>query len=182
MNHDDPNAPLPRFGLARDLLGTGAPAPGLAPAEGAPEARMQIVSFFIGREKYGLGIERVREVNRLQDLTFVPNCPPYIKGVINLRGRIVPVIELALKLGLGRSEPDKDSRVVVVEFQGELLGLLADRVARVVQVPVSEIESPPGDGEEGQTACVTGMVEAEGEVIMLLDLDLALQRERSEQE
>jgi purine-binding chemotaxis protein CheW len=181
MNPSDPRAPLPRFGLARDVLRAGDQAQGFAPApaEEGPQARTQIVAFFLGREKYGLEIKRVREVNRIVDITLVPNSPSYVKGVINLRGRIVPVIELGFKLGLGRTEPGKANRVVVVEYQGELLGLLVDRMDRVVHIPTSRIETPPGDAEEGKIAGVMGIVETEDEVIMLMDLDKALQRDRA---
>jgi purine-binding chemotaxis protein CheW len=170
---------LPAYGLAEDVLAA-------RPRDDAPEERtrrpqgtgarsedaavMKFVTFFLDREEYGLPIGQVQEINRVGDITRVPNAPDHVIGVINLRGKIVPVIELKRRLRLGESNMSKESRIVVVEHGPKILGLLVDRVAQVLNLPAAQIEPPPEEiGQSGRNY-IQGMGKLEDRMLILLDL------------
>jgi purine-binding chemotaxis protein CheW len=138
----------------------------------------QYLGFHIGGEEYAIGILRVREILEYDTVTKVPATPPSIRGVINLRGRVVPVVDLAVKLGLPESVVTKRSCVVVVEMvlEGErtVMGLLADAVSQVLDLPASEIEPPPPFGTRVRVECLLGMGRAGKRFVLLLDIDRLL--------
>src|SRR5271163_1894392 len=106
------------------------------------EKELQVVGFRIGRETFGLPISIVREIVRVPEITSVPNAPDYIEGVINLRGRIIPIVDLRKRFGQKTFEPDKKNRIVVVELEGRAIGLLVNSASEVLRIPPSEIEEP----------------------------------------
>jgi purine-binding chemotaxis protein CheW len=138
----------------------------------------QYLGFHIGGEEYAIGILRVREILEYDTVTKVPTTPPSIRGVINLRGSVVPVVDLAVKLGLPASVVTKRSCVVVVEmmFEGErtVMGLLADAVSQVLDLPAAEIEPPPPFGTRIRVECLLGMGRAGKKFVLLLDIDRLL--------
>ncbi|HEX9190028.1 MAG TPA: chemotaxis protein CheW, partial [Vicinamibacteria bacterium] len=148
-----PVAP-PAAGLAEDVL-PRAEAPGghslsffSAPVQeqrAAAEATEHLATFFLDREEYGVDVRQVQEIRRVSEITSVPRAPEFIRGVINLRGRILPVMDLRRKLGLGEVEPGRATRIVVVRVRERLLGLLVDGASQVLKVEVSRIEPPPED-------------------------------------
>ena len=138
----------------------------------------QYLGFHIAGEEYAIGILRVREILEYDTVTRVPTTPPSIRGVINLRGRVVPVVDLAVKLGLSASVVTKRSCVVVVEMvlEGErtVMGLLADAVTQVIDLPAAEIEPPPPFGTRIRVECLLGMGRAGKKFVLLLDIDRLL--------
>ena len=104
---------------------------------------LQLVSFTIGEEEYGVDILCVQEINRMLNVTQVPNSPEYVDGVINLRGKVIPVIALRTRFGMPRIERTKDTRIVVVELIGKTVGFVVDGVSEVLRIPRSVTEPPP---------------------------------------
>ena len=146
--------------------------------QAAHSEQSQYLGFHIAGEEYAIGILRVREILEYDTVTRVPTTPPSIRGVINLRGSVVPVIDLAVKLGLPESVVTKRSCVVVVEIvlEGErtVMGLLADAVSQVIDLPAAEIEPPPPFGTRIRVECLLGMGRAGKKFVLLLDIDRIL--------
>jgi len=140
------------------------------------EKYLQIVGFRIGRETFGLPIAIVREIVRVPEITSVPNAPEYIEGVINLRGRIIPVVDLRKRFGQEATTLSKKSRIVVVELNGRTVGLIVNSASEVLRLPPSEIEKPHTVFQEGELDYITGVGKLQGRLIILLDLDRILQR------
>jgi len=137
---------------------------------------LQIVGFRIGRETFGLPIALVREIVRVPEITAVPNAPDYIEGVVNLRGRIIPVVDLRKRFGQKQIEPHKKNRVVVVELEGRLLGLIVNSASEVMKIPPSDIEAPHNVFQEGELNYITGVGKLKGRLVILLDLTRVLQK------
>ena len=140
------------------------------------DKELQVVGFRIGRETFGLPIAMVREIVRVPDITNVPNAPDYIEGVINLRGRIIPIVDLRKRFGEQSPEPHKKNRVVVVEMEHRALGLLVNSASEVLKIPPSEIESPQDVFDEGELGYITGVAKLKGRLVILLDLNRILER------
>lgn len=142
----------------------------------AMEKELQVVGFRIGRETFGLPISIVREIVRVPEITSVPNAPDYIEGVINLRGRIIPVVDLRKRFGEPVNEPSKKHRIVVVEIESRRIGLLVNSASEVLKIPPSEIEAPHNVFQEGELDYITGVGKLRGRLVILLDLSRILQR------
>jgi len=140
------------------------------------EKEIQIVGFRIGRETFGLPIAMVREIVRVPEITSVPNAPEYIEGVINLRGRIIPVVDLRKRFGEKVVEASKKNRIVVVELETRAIGLIVNSASEVLKIPPSEIEAPHAVFQEGELNYITGVGKLRGRLVMLLDLSKILQR------
>lgn len=106
---------------------------------GASDVR-QLVVFRLSDGSYALDIQVVREINRLIDITSVPKAPDFVEGIINLRGTIIPVVDLGLRFEMPRTEHSKDTRIVVVESEGHTLGLVVDEVSEVLRIPEEEVD------------------------------------------
>jgi purine-binding chemotaxis protein CheW len=137
------------------------------------------LTFKLSRECYGIPVLKVREIIRLAAITPVPQMPAHIKGVINLRGKIIPVIELCAKFGLQAAATDETACIVVVQVNGPedrpiQLGLAVDAVEEVCQFSASDIEATPEFGPDVDTSCILGMAKAKGVVKTLLDIDRVL--------
>jgi purine-binding chemotaxis protein CheW len=182
-------------------VGAAEPAPlAPAPAEAAParghsisffsspareeraavEQTEHLATFFLDREEYGVDVRLVQEIRRVTEITQVPRAPEFIKGVINLRGRIIPVIDLKKKLGLGEVGVTKLSRIVVVTLKGRLLGLLVDGASQVLKVPVSLVEPAPEEVVQKGGDYLRGVAKLEGRLIILIELPTVLAVELSE--
>jgi purine-binding chemotaxis protein CheW len=131
---------------------------------------LQLVGFRVGGEEYGLDILRVQEIIRLQHLTRVPNAPDAIDGVMNLRGKIIPVIALRKRFGLEPIPADKQTRIVVVEIQGTVLGFIVDSVSEVLRIPADTVEPPPLLGKATQDY-VSAVGKIDERLLILLDID-----------
>ena len=140
------------------------------------EKELQIVGFRVGRETFGLPISTVREIVRVPEITCVPNAPDYIEGVINLRGRIIPVVDLRKRFGETLPEPSKKNRIVVVELESRVVGLMVNSASEVLRIQPSEIEAPHNVFQEGELNYITGVGKLKGRLVILLDLNRILQR------
>jgi purine-binding chemotaxis protein CheW len=143
------------------------------------------LTFVLGNEEYGIGILKVREIIGVMEITAVPHTPEYIKGVINLRGRVIPVLELRLKFGMETQSYTQRTCIIVVEVQGQSgpiqVGMLVDSVSEVLQVTEDEIEPPPAFGTHLDTAYITGMAKLKGNVKILLAIDKVIGKGSIEQ-
>jgi len=140
------------------------------------DKELQVVGFRIGRETFGLPISIVREIVRVPEITSVPNAPDYIEGVINLRGRIIPIVDLRKRFGEKSFEPNKKNRIVVVELESRAIGLIVNSASEVLRIPPSEIEEPHNVFKEGELNYITGVGKLNGRLVILLDLNKILQR------
>ena len=138
------------------------------------EKDLQVVGFRIGNETYGVRIAAVREIVRVPEITSVPSAPDLIEGVINLRGKIIPVMDLRKRFGRGEIVADKKNRILVVELDGKLLGLIVNAASEVLKIPPSEIEAPGAVFADGESSYVTGVGKLNGRLIILLDISKLL--------
>jgi len=138
------------------------------------------LTFSLGSEEYGVDIMKVREIIGIMEITAVPHTPEYIKGVINLRGRVIPILELRLHFGLELKEYDDRTCIIVVEVIGGnsniMIGMLVDSVSEVVNIEEEEIEPPPDFGGATETENILGMGKVKGEVKILLNVDRVVGR------
>jgi purine-binding chemotaxis protein CheW len=141
------------------------------------EAVMQLVVFMLGNEYYGADIAMVREVGPLERVTRVPRTPAYLEGVTNLRGRVIPVIDLRRRLGLPVSAATNATRIAVAELEGAQVGMIVDSVVEVLRVPAASIEAPPAIMSKVETEYLLGVAKADGRLVVLLDLGRILARE-----
>jgi purine-binding chemotaxis protein CheW len=140
---------------------------------------LQIVGLRIGRETYGIPIALVREIVRVPEITAVPNTQEYVEGVINLRGKIVSVMDLRKRFGESNIESNKKNRIVVVEFEGRTVGLIVNSASEVLKLSSSEIAPPGSVFIHGEVDYVTGVAKLGERLIILLDLSKVLRRRDS---
>jgi len=138
----------------------------------------QYLTFVVGEEEYGVRILRAKEIIEYGVVTTIPNAPPFIRGVINLRGSVVPVVDLAVKFGGAPSAPTKRSCVVVVEVERDgqqtVMGIVADRVTQVAELPGDAIEPAPAFGTGVRTDWLLGLGRTDRRFILLLNTDRVL--------
>lgn len=144
-------------------------------------AEIQLVVFDLAGERFGTEIERVHEIIRLQEVTQVPRAPEFVEGVINLRGRIVPVVNLRRRFGFPETEPNRAGRIVVVDVEGSTIGMVVDAVAEVARVARAAIEPPAPIVSTMNNEFLRGVCKRSDDLIVLLDLDRVL-GERSRQQ
>jgi purine-binding chemotaxis protein CheW len=135
---------------------------------------IHIVGFRVGRETYGIPITALHEIVRVPEITAVPDAPDYLEGVINLRGKIVSVVDLRKRFGQASAGLDRRSRILVVENRGRLAGMIVDSASEVLKIPESDIEGAPAMMQEGGLDCVTGLGKYQGRLIILLDVSKVL--------
>jgi purine-binding chemotaxis protein CheW len=135
------------------------------------------LTFILCNEEYGIEILKVREIIGVMPITPVPQTPTFIKGVINLRGKVIPVIDLRLKFGFNEAEHTKETCIIVVEVVNTLTGIIVDTVSEVLDVSSEEMESSPRFGSSVNTEIFLGMAKIKGRVKILLDIDKILNTE-----
>jgi len=135
---------------------------------------LHIVGFKVGRETFGVPITSLHEIVRVPEITAVPDAPEYMEGVINLRGRIVSVIDLRKRFGEEAGATDRRNRILVVEHNGRLAGLIVDSATEVLKIPAADVEAAPTGFEEGKLNCVSGLGKYAGRLIVLLDMSKLL--------
>jgi purine-binding chemotaxis protein CheW len=140
------------------------------------EKDLQVVGFRIGNETFGVRIGSVREIVRVPEITAVPSAPETVEGVINLRGKIIPVMDLRKRFGQSDIQPDKRNRILVVELENKLVGLIVNAASEVLKIAPSEIEAPGSLFAEGESSYVTGVGKLKGRLIILLDIAKLLHR------
>ena len=135
---------------------------------------LQLVSFFIEDEEFAVDILYVQEINRMLQVTKVPNAPDYVNGVINLRGRVIPVINLRLRLGMPRKEPDKNTRIIVMEVNEKTVGFIVDSVNEVLRIPENVTEAPPSLAMGINSEFIKSVGKLEDRLLILIDLEKIL--------
>jgi purine-binding chemotaxis protein CheW len=160
---------LPASGLAEDVL----------EGIGNEPDELQLVTFFIG-EQYGVPISQVQEIIRIGSITKVPNSLPYMEGVINLRGKVLPVLNLRKRLKLPGKDISKESRIVVVEASTKIIGLLVDAVSHVIKVSPDVVEKAPEEVLEVDSDYLTGVCKLKNGLVILIDLERLIKRENIE--
>lgn len=143
----------------------------------------KFLTLLLGKETYGIPILKVREIIGMMTITHVPKMPDYVKGVINLRGKIIPVIDLRLKFGMKDRAYDDRTCIVVTEIQAnegpKLSGLVVDTVSEVLDVPPTSIEPPPSSSHS-ELEFLTGLGKAKDKVVLLVDIDRILTEKEKE--
>jgi purine-binding chemotaxis protein CheW len=137
-------------------------------------AERQLVVFGLGDEEFGVDIIQVQEIVRLQEVTKIPNAPEFVEGIVNLRGRVIPLIDLRKRFGFVKVDHDDDSRIIVTSFNENLIGIIVDNVSEVIRLQEEQIEPPPnivaGIGRE----YLQGVGKVEDRLVVLLELDRIL--------
>jgi len=148
------------------------------------EREAKYLTFALAEEEYGIGILKVKEIIGMMPITSVPQTPQFVKGVINLRGKVIPVVDLRLKFGISEIEYTERTCIIVVEIAGEngdtQMGIVVDAVSEVLNIKASDVEETPTFGAALNTSFIMGMAKVEGNVKILLDIDKVLSKEEFE--
>lgn len=136
----------------------------------------QWVTFSLADETYGIDVMQVQEVLRVTEIAPVPGAPPYVLGIVNLRGSVVTVIDTRARFGLPSLEPDDAARIVIIEADKQVVGMLVDGVAEVVEIPAGAIESSPSVGTDEGSRYIQGVFSQEDGLLILVDLNKLLDR------
>ncbi len=134
----------------------------------------KFLTFVLAGEIYGIEILKAREIIGLMDITTVPQTPDYMKGVINLRGKVIPVIDLRMKFSMQEDEHTKETCVIVVEVNGTSIGLIVDSVSEVADIDGAEIEDAPNFGQGIDSSFIMGLGKVKDKIIILLDIETVL--------
>lgn len=143
-------------------------------SEETENALLRWVTFRLENEKYGINVMQVQEVLRVTEIAPVPGAPSYVLGIINLRGNVVTVIDTRLRFGLSTAEMDDSTRIVIIEADDQVVGILVDSVAEVVDLETSDIESSPNVGTEDSAKFIQGVASHDDELLILVDLNKLL--------
>ncbi|RJQ21756.1 MAG: chemotaxis protein CheW [Nitrospiraceae bacterium] len=135
------------------------------------EQILQLVSFTLEKEEYAVDILKVQEINRITEITKVPNAPDYVEGVINLRGKVIPVIHLRKKFGLYHKDSDDSSRIIIMDINGITYGIIVDSVSEVLRIPAGTVEPAPPMAATMSSRFIQGIAKLENRLIILIDID-----------
>lgn len=138
---------------------------------------LQLVTFSIGEEEFGVNILKVQEIIRTMEITKVPRAPEFVEGVINLRGKVIPIIDLRRRFGLISKPEDKDTRIIVIEINNVIVGFVVDAVSEVLRIPASTVEPPPPVVAGVESDYVSGVGKLKDRLLIMLDLDKILSTE-----
>jgi purine-binding chemotaxis protein CheW len=141
---------------------------------GGSDEVLQLVSFTLGKEEFGIDILRVQEINRTSSVTRVPNAPHFIEGVINLRGKVIPIVDLRKRFGMPQSQHDKNTRIIVVEVLTKTVGFIVDSVREVLRIPQSVVDPPPPIVGGISSDYIEGVGKMDDRLLILLNLEKAL--------
>jgi len=142
---------------------------------------VQVVSFHLGSEEYGVDISQVQEIIRMVEITHVPRAPRFMEGVINLRGQLIPIIDLRTRFGMQRGEQTKSTRIVVTEIGSKRVGIVVDSVSEVINIPLEQVENAPDMIAGVGTEYIQGVGKVNERLIILLDLTMVITGEEKQQ-
>ena len=142
---------------------------------------LELVSFKIDNEEFGVDISNVKEIIKMIQITKVPNSPDFVEGVINLRGRVIPVIDLRSRLHIEKKKQDKDTRIIVVELKGKTVGFIVDAVSEVLRIPASITEAPPEMVTGYNSDFIQSVGKLEDHLLILIDLGKVLSTKENEE-
>ncbi|HAR94539.1 MAG TPA: chemotaxis protein CheW [Deltaproteobacteria bacterium] len=131
---------------------------------------VQLVTFNLGGEEFGIDILSVQEINRMTDITKIPNAPDYVEGAINLRGSTIPIVDLRRRLGFEAGATGESTRIVVVELNESVMGFIVDSVSSVLRIPTNTIEPPPSVISHMESQYIKGVGKLDERLIILLDI------------
>ena len=149
----------------------------VAEKKGASSYEGTFLTFVLGKEEYGVEILKVREIMGIMEITPVPQTPDYMKGVINLRGRVIPIIDLRLKFAMPEVEHTKETCIIVAEVGATQVGVIVDSVSEVTDIKGEDIEEAPSFGQEIDTSFIMGLGKAKKKIVILLDIEKVLTTE-----
>lgn len=135
---------------------------------------LQLVSFKIGNEEYGVDILKVQEINKMVPITKVPNSPAFVEGVINLRGKVIPIIDLRTRLSLEKVAQTKDTRIIVVDVESRIIGFVVDSVSEVLRIPMNITEAPPEITSGIDSEFIKSVGKLDDRLLILIDLNKIL--------
>ena len=141
---------------------------------------LQLVTFSIGEEEFGVDILKVQEIIRTMEITKVPRAQDFVEGVINLRGKVIPIIDLRRRFGFTSKEHDKHTRIIVIEINNMIVGFVVDSVSEVLRIPAATVEPPPPVVAGVESEYISGVGKLEDRLLILLDLDKLLSNEDME--
>jgi len=141
---------------------------------------LQLVTFHIGEEEFGVDILKVQEIIRTMDITMVPRAPEFVEGVINLRGKVIPIIDMRRRFHLPIRDHDKFTRIVVVDIDDMIVGCVVDSVNEVLRIPADTVEPPPPVAAGIDSEYIRGVGKLDDRLLILLDLDRLLMRKGME--
>jgi purine-binding chemotaxis protein CheW len=150
-------------------VGVGQGQAELGPSKNAA-AQVQFISFAIGNDQYGVDIMSVREIKGWSEITHLPRQPEYVRGVLNLRGAMVPIIDLRCRFGQGLTEATPIHVVIIVQVDSQLIGLLADRVLDIVSFDPAQVQPVPKTAQASRVGFLSGLVTVDGALLALIDL------------
>ncbi|PKN16063.1 MAG: chemotaxis protein CheW [Deltaproteobacteria bacterium HGW-Deltaproteobacteria-23] len=172
---------LPSSGLAEDILAqfirtaqVEVNQVNTAEQKDRLETLLHLVTFQLGKEEYGVEIASVQEIIRATDITPVPGAPSHVRGVINLRGKIIPVVDLRTRFALPQAETSDSQRIVVVELCQKRIGMLVDSVSQVIKVPAGVVEEMPEEATSVDGNYIKGVGKLENRLVVILDLNKSL--------
>lgn len=142
---------------------------------------LQLVTFSIGEEEFGVDILKVQEIIRTMEITKVPRAPEFVEGVINLRGKVIPIIDLRRRFGLSSKAYDNHTRIIVIEINSMIVGFVVDSVSEVLRIPVSTVEPPPPVVAGLESDYISAVGKLQDRLLILLDLDKLLSADDLEQ-
>ena len=152
------------------------------PGKDQPQGNtLKLVGFYLGPEEYAVDILKIKEIKLMQEITNVPKAPDFVEGVINLRGDIVPIIDLKKKLNLGAAELNEESKIVVVEIDTKMEGVIVDEVSEVIEIEDSKLSPPPPIIGGIEAEYLKGVGKLGDRLLILLDLDKILTLEEKNQ-
>lgn len=137
---------------------------------GREDRELQLVIFQLGREEFAVDVSQVREIIRMQDITRMPKAPSFVEGIINLRGQIIAVLDLAQRLSLESGERGSETRIIVVEAGDAKVGMIVDSVSEVMRISEEEVEPSPALAADVEAVYLRGVVKRDNRLIILLDL------------
>ncbi|HNR88535.1 MAG TPA: chemotaxis protein CheW [Spirochaetota bacterium] len=146
-------------------------------AEGETLESAQYVTFMIGLEVYGVAVLKVQEIIGMTQITHVPNSLSYMKGVINLRGSVVPVVDMRLKFRMEERAYEQSTVIIIVEVRGINIGMIVDAVSDVVEIPISRIQDTPHFSVKIETDFISGIGNKDDQLVIILDVDRILSQE-----
>src|SRR5215469_1481063 len=142
---------------------------------------VQVVSFQLGSEEYGVDISQVQEIIRMVEITHVPRAPRFMEGVINLRGQLIPIIDLRTRFGMPRIDASKSTRIVVTEIGSKRVGIVVDSVSEVLNLPIENVEDAPEMVAGVGTEYIQGVGKLGERLIIMLDLTMVISTEEKQQ-
>jgi purine-binding chemotaxis protein CheW len=141
---------------------------------------IQLVTFSIGEEEFGVDILQVQEIIRTMEITKVPRAPEFVEGVINLRGKVIPIVDLRRRFGLATRDHDKHTRIIVIEINQMIVGFVVDSVSEVLRIPSGTVEPPPPVVSGMESEYISGVGKLQDRLLILLDLNKLLSSEERE--